>query len=119
MRKLALPLAVALLVPLAALAAGGALQLDTATRLELTDCASGGATTGSTPATPGNSTSYLMRVTDADVFLCYDVGTCAAGGEKFPQGTVLLIAIPAAGKTFSCRSSGSNADVIMTRVTAN
>lgn len=103
-------LALVCLVPALALAAGGPIKLDTAVRLEMTDCASGG-TAGATLA-GGN---YLLRVTDSDVFLCY-ASSCASGGEKFPQGTVLVIAVPGGGQAFSCRSSGSAGDVILTHV---
>jgi hypothetical protein len=100
----------ALLASTAALAAGAALNLDTAVRLEMTDCASGG-TAGAT-LTVGN---YLLRVTDADAFLCY-AASCATGGEKFPQGSVVVLAVPTGGQAFSCRSAASNADVILTKV---
>ena len=94
------------LVPLAALAGG--IQLLTATRFEFTDCASGGS--ASQTLTVG---TYLMRVTDADVWVCY-AATCASGGERFPSGTVMLLAIPGGGKQVTCRSSASTGDVIFT-----
>lgn len=104
MRKLAL--AAALLV--AGLAVAGGIPINTAVRYEFTDCASGGSASQAVP-----EGTYLMRVTDADVFICY-AATCAAGGEKFPSGTVMLLTLPRGGITASCRSTGSNADIILT-----
>jgi hypothetical protein len=109
MRKLGLAL---LLFPMLALAAG--LALDTNVRTEFTDCASGGSSAGVLV----RDTQYLMRVTDADVFVCFAASgsTCAAGGEKFPAGTVVLVTITGNQVSASCRSSASTGDVIFTRV---
>lgn len=95
----------------ASLALASGVVVDTGRRFEFTDCASGGSASQNV-----NGGTYLMRVTDADVFLCW-AGTCAAGGEKFPSGTVMLLTVPgfpSATTAFSCRSTGSNADVILT-----
>lgn len=103
---------VLLLVAGVAVAATG-ITLNTGVRTELTDCASGGS--GSSTLSP--STTYLFRVTDSDTFLCF-AGTCASGGEKFPVGTVMLLATGAnngASVTISCRSSASTGDLIFTQ----
>ncbi len=110
MRKLA---AVALLGALFALSGGAAhaagVTVNTTVRFEFTDCASGGSSAQTVTAG-----SYLFRVTDADTFVCW-AATCASGGEKVPQGTVLLLVVPL-NQSFSCRSaSGSSGDVIFTR----
>lgn len=100
---------VALLLSLLASAAfAGGIALNTGVRFEFTDCASGGS--ASQAVTEG---TYLMRVTDADTFICY-AATCAAGGEKFPAGTVVLITVGRAGQTMSCRSGAGTGDVILT-----
>lgn len=88
----------------------GGISLDPGTRYEFTDCASGGS--ASQTAIEGD---YLLRVTDADSWLCY-AATCATLGEKFPAGTVMRISVPRAGQAFSCRSGASTGDVILTRV---
>ena len=108
MRKLGL--AALLLFPLLALAAGG-INLALGTRAEFTACASGGSS-----ATTLVVGEYLMRVTDADTFVCFaETGsTCASGGEKFPAGTVVLLYVAGDKKSVSCRSSASTGDVIFT-----
>lgn len=96
-----------------AMAASG-IDLNTAVRTELTDCIS----TGSTPAlTLVRGTSYLMRVTDADTFICWAASgsTCGSGGEKFPTGTVLLFTATGDKVSVSCRSASSTGDVIFTQ----
>jgi hypothetical protein len=109
MRKLAL---VAFLFAAAALARG--LALDTTRRTEFTDCASG----GSTAQALVRDTEYLLRVTDADTFICLAAtgSTCATGGERFPAGTVVLLSITGDQVSASCRSSSSTGDAIFTRV---
>jgi hypothetical protein len=102
MRALALSL-----VLLAAVALAG-IGIQPAIRFEFTDCASGGS--ANQTVTGGQ---YLMRVTDADVFVCY-ASTCASAGERFPVGTVLLLQVPALGQVMSCRSSTSTGDFILT-----
>jgi hypothetical protein len=108
MRSLARVLA---LVGLAALLS--AQTLDTAVRSEVTDCASGGSAAGTLTA----GETYLMRVTDADTFVCFaaSASTCAANGEKFPQGTIIRMTANGNQVSWSCRSSGSNGDVIFTK----
>jgi hypothetical protein len=103
MRKLALPLLLA-----GSLASAAGVTITPAVRFEFTDCAAGGSASQSVTAG-----SYLLRVTDADVWLCWGA-TCASGGEKFPSGTVLLLNVTTS-QQFSCRSTGSAADVIFTR----
>lgn len=103
-----LALVVVLLVPFLALSQ---VTLTTGLRSELTDCASG----GSSSTTLVAGVKYLFRVTDSDVFLCF-AATCAAGGEKFPMGTVMLLRASADQTTISCRSSASTGDVIFTSV---
>lgn len=98
------------LISLAAFAGG--INLLTGTRFEFTDCASGGSA-AQTLTTPRQ---YLLRVTDADVFLCFaeSGSTCATGGEKFPSGTVILLNVTSDKASVSCRSSASTGDVIFT-----
>lgn len=110
MRK-TLALCLILLVPTVADAAGSPLNLDTTTRLEMTDCASGG-TAGATLA----AGTYLMRVTGEDSFLCYASSCASPNGEKWPVGTIVAIAVGSSGQAFSCRSSGSTGDIILTRL---
>lgn len=109
MRKLGLTL---VLLPLLALAGG--LPLDTTVRTEFTDCASG----GSSAQALVRDAQYLMRITDADTFVCFAAtgSTCATGGEKFPSGTVVLLTITGSQVSASCRSSASTGDAIFTRV---
>ena len=110
MRKLGLLLA--LLVGGAALAAG-AVTLDTSVRKEFTNCPSG----GSAAQTLTYNTRYIMRITDADSFVCFASAssTCASGGEKFPAGMAMLIYITSDSKSVSCRSGTSTGDVIFTK----
>lgn len=98
---------VALAIGTAAVAAP--LVLTVGTRFEFTDCSSSGSSAQSV-----TKASYLMRVTDSDVFVCL-AATCAAGGEKFPVGTVLLVDFPETTQSVSCRSTGSAGDVILTK----
>jgi hypothetical protein len=97
-------------LPLVALVAFGQVTLEPSVRTEFTDCASGGSASNTLAA----NTTYLMRVTDADVFLCL-APTCATGGERFPSGTVLLYQTRNAVLTVSCRSSASTGDIIFTK----
>ena len=102
---------------LALFAFGGAgIVLNTATRAEFTDCASG----GSVAQTLALGT-YLFRVTDADTTVCFaEAGsTCAANGEKFPVGTLMCMTITGDKKSVSCRSSGSTGDAIFTAANCN
>jgi hypothetical protein len=110
MRRLAL-VAVALL---AFAAFAGSIALNTGVRAEFTDCASGGSV-----AQTVTSGAYLLRVTDADVFICdvASAATCATGGEKFPSGTVIAYTvIGSTTRSIACRSSASTGDVILTAV---
>lgn len=100
-------IALVVLFASAALAANG-ISIDTATRFEFTDAASGGS--AAQTVTAG---TYVMRVTDSDAFVCY-AGTCASGGEKWPQGTVILISF-GASTSVSCRSAASTGDIIFTK----
>lgn len=104
--------ALLLVVFLPVLALAGGIALDASVRYEFTDCASGGS--AAQTVTGGQ---YLFRVTDSDVFVCFaeSGATCASGGEKFPQGTVMLLTVPGASKSVACRSSGSSGDAILTR----
>lgn len=87
------------------------IPLDTGTRVEFTDCSSGGSS-----AQTFSEGTYLFRVTGDDVFLCFaaSAATCAANGEKFPQGTVMLLTIPRDKRSVACRSSTSTGDAIFT-----
>lgn len=98
---------------LAGLAFAGGIALDTSVRFEFTDCAVGGS--ASQNVTGG--TTYLARVTDADVWVCY-AGACAAGGERLPVGSVFLLSVPGpttSTRAMSCRSAASTGDYILTR----
>jgi hypothetical protein len=90
------------------------LALDLTRRTEFTDCASG----GSSAQALVRDTDYLLRVTDADVWLCLTASgsTCATGGERFPVGTVLHLSITGDQVSASCRSSTSTGDATFTRV---
>lgn len=109
MRQFARAALLFLAVALPALAGG--INLLTSTRAEFTDCASGGSVAQTLTAG-----QYLMRVTDADTFLCFAASgsTCASGGEKFPVGTVVLLTLTTGQVSVSCRSSASTGDVIFT-----
>lgn len=100
-----------MLATLLSMALSQGLTLQTGLRTELTDCASG----GSSSATLTAGVKYLMRVTDADTFVCF-AATCASGGEKFPVGTVILIRPNGDQTTISCRSTTSSGDLIFTSV---
>lgn len=109
MRNLAL---LVVLLAVGALAATGVVLDTTGTDVTLTDCASGGSS--STTLLP--RVTYLFRVTDADSFLCF-AATCAAGGKKFPAGTVMLLSMPenaGSSVTISCRSATSTGDLSFT-----
>jgi hypothetical protein len=95
----------AVLAATVALAAG--LTLQTGTRFEFTDCSSGGS--AAQTVTRGE---YLLRVTDADVWVCY-AATCATGGEKLPSGFSALFSF-GGSQSVSCRSSASTGDLILT-----
>lgn len=86
---------------------------DTSARSELTDCASGGSLAGTLTA----GETYVMRVTEADTFVCFasSASTCAAGGEKFPAGWGQRLTINGNQVSWSCRSSTSTGDVIFTK----
>ena len=74
---------------------------------------------GGSPAHPLSAgRKYLRRVTDADDFTCFAStgSTCAAAGEKFPAGMAMIIFISSDLKSVSCRSTGSNGDLIFTKV---
>lgn len=115
-----------LVVGFAVGAFAGGLQLDTSTRLEITNCfTDGGAYYGLSDggtyfdAGTGNwgtlaAGQYLLRVTDKDVNLCFNANSCQTGGEKFPMGTVVLLSVQRGGETLSCRSSDGTGDVILT-----
>lgn len=98
---------------LALAAFGGAgVPIDTGTRFVFTDCSSG----GSAAQTMTAGGDFLFRVTDADVFLCFaaSASTCAADGEKFPLGTVMILTIPRDKPSVSCRSAASTGDAVFT-----
>lgn len=97
-----------LLISTAAVAAGAmaAIQLNTSVRTEFLLCAAGGSSAQTVVA--GN---YLMRITGSDATLCY-ASTCAAGGEIFPQGAILYIALPAG--SYSCRSPAALGNITLT-----
>lgn len=93
---------------LAGAAFASGITLITGVRFEFTDCSSSGSA-----AQTVKSGGYLLRVTDSDLFLCY-AATCASGGEKLPQGTVMLLQVRD-DTSMSCRSAASSGDLILTR----
>lgn len=95
---------------LAATAFAAGITLDPLTRFEFTDCASGGSANQTL-----TENQYLLRITDADVWVCW-AATCASGGERFPVGFAAVLTIPRGGSQLSCRSTASNGDAIFTRV---
>jgi hypothetical protein len=99
------------LLALLVFAAATGINLSTATRAEFTDCAAGGS--GAQTLVAG---TYLLRVTDVDTFVCFAASgsTCAANGEKFPAGTVMVLAITGDKLSISCRSAAATGDVILT-----
>ncbi len=103
-------LGIALVLSTVALA-GSALNLDITRRLEITNCASTGS--GSDAGTLSEGT-YLLRVCEADTFICNGT-SCPDGGEKWPQGTIVPLAVPS-GSAFSCRSAASTGDIILTKL---
>jgi predicted metal-binding membrane protein len=104
MRKLA-PL---LLVLVASAAVADGVELIVATRFDYPNCSASGS--ASQTVTGG---TYLMRVTDEDVSICY-AATCAADGEKFPAGTVMLITFNG-NQAVTCRSANATGDVTFTK----
>ena len=106
MRKTAL--LVSLFLASVALAGLPGIILNPNSTYDFADCASGGSSSLNLP-----SGTYLLTVTDSDVFICF-ASTCAAGGRKFPQGTVMGIAIGSSGSDISCRSAASTGDVQFT-----
>lgn len=88
------------------------IPLDTDKRVEFINCSA----SGSAAQTFTTEGTYLFRVTDTDVFLCFAASsaTCAEGGEKFPAGTVMLLTIPRDKKSVACRSASATGDAIFT-----
>lgn len=70
-------------------------------------CAADGGTSQAVVA--GN---YVMRVTTADTAVC-STAACSTGGQTWPQGTVIYLALPAA--TMNCRSSTATGNVYLTQ----
>lgn len=111
MKKLAL---LCTLLAAAVVAAGSVINLDPASTIDFTDCASGGSS-ASTIALG----DWLMTVTGSDTHVCFlnnSTTTCASGGRIFPVGTVMVITIEASVTHIRCRSSASTGDVQFTRV---
>jgi hypothetical protein len=77
-------------------------------RFEFTDCAAAGSASQTVTAN-----TYLLRVTDADVWLCY-AATCASGGERLQAGTVMPFNV-GPSSVMSCRSSASTGDLVLTK----
>lgn len=100
---------------LAALAMGATgVNMDTASKGEILNCASGGSSAVTLPSTG----VYLFRVMEADTYVCFAASgsTCASGGELFPVGTVMNQAISGDKLSVSCRSLSSTGDVALTKV---
>lgn len=87
--------------------AGGITIFPSGADYDFTDCASGGS---ANQVIPGGT--YLTRFLTEDIWLCY-AATCASGGKKFGAGTVLMLTIPVAGATLSCRSASSTGDIAL------
>lgn len=107
-------LALAALVFLSTAApAQSAIKLVPNSKVEFTDCSGSGSSAQNVPVG-----KYLMRVTDADVFICIAdaAAVCSSGGEKFPIGTVISITVAgnSGNKSIACRSAGTG-DVIFTK----
>lgn len=97
-----------------ATAAFAGIALDTSSRYELNNCASGGGDGGIAYTASPTEGQYLFRVTGADTWVCI-AATCASGGELFASGTIFLWQVPRGGQTVSCRSSASTGNAIWTR----
>jgi hypothetical protein len=106
MRKLGLLLA------LLAGVASAQIALDQTTTKTFTDCASGGS--AAQTLTEG---TYLMTVTDENVWMCQaaSASTCATVGTKFGAPFAMLYAVPRGGLSISCRSAGATGDLQFTR----
>lgn len=87
------------------------IRLDVSRRFVFTDCAAGGS--ASQTVTEG---TYIARFLTEDIWICY-AATCAANGEKFGAGTVMMLYIPAGGQVVSCRSAGATGDFVLTGAT--
>jgi hypothetical protein len=106
--RFSLRLALILSLVVSAVALAG-IVIEPTRRFEFTDCDSGGS--DDQTVTEG---SYLFRVLDADTYVCW-AETCASGGERFANGTVLLLSFGRGGRAISCRSTDDTGDVIFTR----
>lgn len=98
-----------------ALAAG--VTFTPSVRVEFTDCPADG---GSAQTDAGvfqtiSRGAYVFRVTGEDTRVCWAT-TCgtATSGEKFPNGTVMLVNFEAS-QALSCYSAGATGDAIFTR----
>lgn len=103
MRALAFAVALA-----AGLALAGGIPFNPSVTYTFTDCAAGGSASQNVQAG-----TYLLTVTDSDVFICY-AATCASGGFRLPMGMAALWTFPGqqgALTAVSCRSSGSTGDL--------
>lgn len=85
-----------------------AYRLAPAYRYEFADCAAGGSSSQTVLAG-----SYLFRVRDEPVFLCW-AATCASGGEWFNSGFAMILDFNA-DTVLSCRSAASTGDAILTK----
>lgn len=112
MKKNAIVFLCVCLLALSAFAVSG-FRLDTANRIEFTDCSASGSS-GQTFSFKNGPATFLVRVTDEDSSLCL-ASTCASGGEKFPKGTMIAVTF-GSGDVVSCRSTGSTGDIIITRI---
>lgn len=79
-------------------------------RVEFTNCAA----TGSSSQTITGGLSYLFRVSDEDVWVCW-AATCGTGGERMGQGFAMVLLF-ADDTVLSCRSTGGTGDAIFTQV---
>jgi hypothetical protein len=118
MRKFAKTVAAVLAVGLPVLAAGS-LSLDLTRHHEINNCTAGGGDAGAGTYANATAGEYLLVVTDEATTVCIsetDAGkTCPTGGVRFPSSTVVKLAVPNGGNTFSCRSSGATGDISITR----
>lgn len=106
MRKLGLVLAL--------LAAGAAVagSLYPAGRVEFENCSA----SGSSAQALVRGNTYLMRVFDEGVWVCFaaSASTCATGGDRFGPGFAMKFTVSGDLKSTSCRSTGATGDVIFT-----
>jgi len=86
-----------------------AFRLTPAYRYEFTNCSSSGSASQAIAAG-----SYLFRVRDEPVWLCWAATCTGSDGEWFNTGFAMILDFNAE-TTLSCRSAGSTGDAIITK----